>query len=67
MYKTGKEYNDSNNSNKTRFLELSTNVNDYDTGEPLNFSNNDISETGRGKKIDRYKSVLVKTGDKFRP
>jgi hypothetical protein len=54
-----------NNSNKARSLELSTNVNDYDTGEPLDCNNN-IAETRGKKKIDGYnKSVVVKTGEKF--
>ena len=50
--KQSKEFNDnnsnSNNSNELRSLELSTNVNDYDTGESL-----DCDTTNMEKKTPR--------------
>ena len=48
---------------KIRSLELSTNVNDYDTGEPLICSN---EEPLSKKKIGVNEHVEVKTGDKSR-
>jgi hypothetical protein len=63
--KQSKEFND-NNSNEIRSLELSTNVNDYDTGESLDCDN--ISETTSMEKMDTSKrSLAVKKGDKSRP
>jgi len=60
-----KEFND-NNSNELRSLELSTNVNDYDTGESLDCDN--IAETVSMEKIDTsHRSLEVKKGDKSRP
>ncbi|MBV9177494.1 MAG: hypothetical protein JO297_10680 [Nitrososphaeraceae archaeon] len=37
--KQSKEFNDDNNNNELRSLELSTNVNDYDTGESIDCDN----------------------------
>jgi hypothetical protein len=59
--KQSKEFND-NNSNELRSLELSTNVNDYDTGEPLDCDN--LSETMSMEKMDTSKRSSVKKGDK---
>jgi hypothetical protein len=47
--KESKESSTNNNNNETRSLELSTNVNDYDTCEPLDCNNNTV-ETGSKKK-----------------
>jgi hypothetical protein len=58
------DFND--NSKEIRSLELSTNVNDYDTGESLDCDN--ISETTSMEKMDTSKrSLAVKKGDKSRP
>jgi hypothetical protein len=54
---------DFNDNKEIRSLELSTNVNDYDTGEPLTCSN---EEPLSKKKIGVSEHVEVKTGDKFR-
>lgn len=62
--KQSKEFND-NNSNELRSLELSTNVNDYDTGESLDCDN--FSETMSMEKMDTSKRFSVKKGDKSRP
>ena len=62
--KQSKEFND-NNSNELRSLELSTNVNDYDTGESLDCDN--FSETKSMEKMDTSKRSAVKKGDKSRP
>jgi hypothetical protein len=59
--KQSKEFND-NNSNELRSLELSTNVNDYDAGEPLDCDN--LSETMSMEKMDTSKRSSVKKGDK---
>jgi hypothetical protein len=55
------DFND--NVNELRSLELSTNVNDYDTGEPLSCSN---EEPLSKKKIGINEHLEVKTGDKSR-
>lgn len=47
------DFNDKNKG--LRFLELSTNVNDYDTGKPSK------------KMIDVDPEMEVKTGNKYRP
>jgi hypothetical protein len=52
---------DFNDNKELRSLELSTNVNDYDTGEPLTCSN---EEPLSKKKIGVNEHVEVKTGDK---
>jgi len=52
---------DFNDNKELRSLELSTNVNDYDTGEPLTCSN---EEPVSKKKIGVNEHVEVKTGDK---
>jgi hypothetical protein len=52
---------DFNDNKEIRSLELSTNVNDYDTGEPLTCSN---EEPVSKKKIGVNEHVEVKTGDK---
>ena len=52
---------DFNDNKEIRSLELSTNVNDYDTGEPLTCSN---EEPVSKKKIGVNERVEVKTGDK---
>lgn len=52
---------DFNDNKELRSLELSTNVNDYDTGEPLTCSN---EEPVSKKKIGANEHVEVKTGDK---
>jgi hypothetical protein len=62
--KQSKEFND-NNSNELRSLELSTNVNDYDTGESLDCDN--LSETMSMEKMDTSKRSSVKKRDKSRP
>lgn len=62
--KQSKEFND-NNSNELRSLELSTNVNDYDTGESLDCDN--FSETMSMEKMDTSKRSSVKKGGKSRP
>jgi len=54
---------DFNDNKELRSLELSTNVNDYDTGEPLTCSN---EEPVSKKKIGVNEHVEVKTGDKSR-
>ena len=54
---------DFNDNKEIRSLELSTNVNDYDTGEPLTCSN---EEPLSKKKIGVSEQVEVKTGDKSR-
>jgi len=54
---------DFNDNKELRSLELSTNVNDYDTGEPLTCSN---EEPVSKKKIGVNERVEVKTGDKSR-
>ena len=54
---------DFNDNKEIRSLELSTNVNDYDTGEPLTCSN---EEPVSKKKIGVNERVEVKTGDKSR-
>ncbi|MGB7639197.1 MAG: hypothetical protein WBL88_16670 [Nitrososphaeraceae archaeon] len=54
---------DFNDNKEIRSLELSTNVNDYDTGEPLICSN---EEPLSKKKIGVNEHVEVKTGDKSR-
>lgn len=56
---------DLNDNNKgLRFLELSRNVNDYDTGKPFNR----IMGCRLNKKmIDVETDLEVKTGDKYRP
>jgi hypothetical protein len=58
--KQSKEFND-NNSNELRSLELSTNVNDYDTGESLDCDN--FSETMSMEKMDTSKRFSVIKGD----
>jgi len=54
---------DFNDNKELRSLELSTNVNDYDTGEPLTCSN---EEPVSKKKIGVNEHMEVKTGDKSR-
>lgn len=54
---------DFNDNKELRSLELSTNVNDYDTGEPLTCSN---EEAVSKKKIGVNEHMEVKTGDKSR-
>ena len=54
---------DFNDNKELRSLELSTNVNDYDTGEPLTCSN---EEPVSKKKIGVNEHIEVKTGDKSR-
>ena len=54
---------DFNDNKELRSLELSTNVNDYDTGEPLTCSN---EEPVSKNKIGVNERVEVKTGDKSR-
>jgi hypothetical protein len=54
---------DFNGNKEIRSLELSTNVNDYDTGEPLTCSN---EEPVSKKKIGVNEHMEVKTGDKSR-
>ena len=54
---------DFNDNKELRSLELSTNVNDYDTGDPLTCSN---EEPVSKKKIGVNERVEVKTGDKSR-
>ena len=54
---------DFNDNKEIRSLELSTNVNDYDTGEPLTCSN---EEPVSKKKIGVNEHAEVKTGDKSR-
>jgi hypothetical protein len=54
---------DFNDNKELRSLELSTNVNDYDTGEPLTCSN---EEPVSKKKIGVDEHMEVKTGDKSR-
>ncbi|HZI72359.1 MAG TPA: hypothetical protein VFD60_14485 [Nitrososphaeraceae archaeon] len=58
-------HRDLNDNNKgLRLLELSRNVNDYDTGKPFNC----IMECRLNKKIiDVQTDLEVKTGDKYRP
>ena len=52
------------NSKGLRLLELSRNVNDYDTGKPFNF----IMGCRLNKKmIDVEEDLEVKTGYKYRP
>ena len=55
--KQSKECND----NELRSLGLSRNVNDYDTGEPIDLN---IAETGSKKKIGVNKHFEVKIGNK---
>jgi hypothetical protein len=55
--KQSKECND----NELRSLGLSRNVNDYDTGEPIDFN---IAETESKKKIGVNKHFEVKIGNK---
>jgi hypothetical protein len=47
-----------------RSLGLSTNVNDYDTGQPVD---SNLAETVSKKKIGVNKHFEVKTGNKSRP
>jgi hypothetical protein len=62
--KQSKEFNDnnsnsnSNNSNELRSLELSTNVNDYDTGESLNCDN--IADTTNMEKKAPRRDLKLK-------
>lgn len=49
------------NNEGPRLLELSTNVNDYDTGEPFNY----ILGGKLSKNVDPH--LEIKTGDKYRP
>lgn len=60
--KQSKEFNDnnsnSNNSNELRSLELSTNVNDYDTGESLDCDN--IADTTNMEKKTPRRDLKLK-------
>lgn len=56
------DFNDKNKG--LRFLELSTNVNDYDTGKPFNYI---IGGRLSKKMIDVDPETEVKTGNKYRP
>ena len=56
------DFNDNNKG--LRFLELSTNVNDYDTGKPFDYI---IGGRLSKKMSDVDADLEVKTGDKYRP
>jgi hypothetical protein len=55
---------DFNDNKVLRFLELSTNVNDYDTGKPFKYI---IGGRLSKKLIDVDADLEVKTGYKYRP
>jgi hypothetical protein len=68
MDKNNNNYND-DNDNKLRTIELSTNVNDYDTGEPILEGSIRKTLTGKDLKSDNplyYELCQVKVGKKYR-
>jgi len=68
MDKNNNNDND-NNDNKLRIIELSTNVNDYDTGEPILQGSIRKTLTGKDLSSDNplyYELYHVKVGKKYR-
>jgi hypothetical protein len=69
MDKNNNNDNDDNDNNKLRTIELSTNVNDYDTGEPILEGSIRKTLTQKDPKSDSplyYEPYHVKVGKKYR-